>query len=905
MPLFSRLKNKGAQPSSKSKAQTEVPNGKPAAPQPPRFQSTWSSRTIEPAEVEELVHVCTAELKSRGESWAQQCVGEHEVADGSIAGAALNAPFFFLPFRPDTDPSGARTFIRNFYKHNADGSAHYRAAGLRQELRLTEPVVLCSIIKWCWSRMPGGVVTWPVYGGFQTGERESNMARNAFNTFIPIGAGTEARRNIIFDFFDLLAAVAAHGKMNGLGGRKLSRLAGWWAFEHSDDGKGFEGGYRSWTAAADASSHLFFAYLRSQSPDADPSMNVIERIPRSLQALLASTEYPPETPTLLQRSTPRVVMLVDAVSPTPFALLRRAKHFEYRDKDRTLREYSEFEDPVDALTDECKRVLYAISSINSAAALSRHGNMAKTGQESWSNFQNMGFGDLDQTMLSNKATNGMNGSAKTVGQGPRQQPRSRNDHGRPTTPSWADFLSAGFSEDDLTKPRSTLSLPSNQVLPQIGSRTHTPSRTANGADDHLAPGEMAAIATVELDDAFWWVWMTSLSGEEPADRKAVFGRCALLETTVLNGRWLIMEEQLKGASPDPAEGAYIAPKKSLFGFTKRGKGKARKSEAVSPSPPPPEPLARVASATPSKSSLAPDQASRIKSAAAELARRNTDQSLESAQPRRGRLDDAASTKTSSMLTMGMLSDASPAMRWANAYDKNATRKQYLGDSCAGKGLGGDEASKRTSSVMLFNDGAGSIMPPAPALSPGTGVFPSDDLRERELPALPREDYQAGAGAGAGVQPAELPGDDIAHARESAPVPTMPPKAPMVHITPVDDEVQHEAEQIALPETAREERSNPLDKELGMSVPPTTPSSRVGRKPVPRASQLPEHPAFRQKQVEELTLSQLLASEPPPQSSGGDTNHAVLAAQRALEARASSSSPESQKHGQLKKQGGLK
>jgi len=57
---------------------------------------------------------------------------------------------------------------------------------------------------------------------------------------------SDARKQIIFDFFDLLSAVAARGKTNGLGGRKLSRMAGWWAFAHSDDGKGFDGGYRSW-----------------------------------------------------------------------------------------------------------------------------------------------------------------------------------------------------------------------------------------------------------------------------------------------------------------------------------------------------------------------------------------------------------------------------------------------------------------------------------------------------------------------------------------------------------------------------------------------------------------------------------------------------------------------------------
>ena len=72
------------------------------------------------------------------------------------------------------------------------------------------------------------------------------MAKNAFDTFIPLSVESEARRKVIFDFFDLLAAIAANGRANGLGGRKLSRLAGWWAFEHSDGGKGFDGGYKSW-----------------------------------------------------------------------------------------------------------------------------------------------------------------------------------------------------------------------------------------------------------------------------------------------------------------------------------------------------------------------------------------------------------------------------------------------------------------------------------------------------------------------------------------------------------------------------------------------------------------------------------------------------------------------------------
>lgn len=77
---------------------------------------------------------------------------------------------------------------------------------------------------------------------------DSDLARDAFSTFIPISVDSDARTKIIFDFFDLLAAIAAHGKSNGLGGRKLSRYAGWWAFDHHDTGNGFEASYKNWAA---------------------------------------------------------------------------------------------------------------------------------------------------------------------------------------------------------------------------------------------------------------------------------------------------------------------------------------------------------------------------------------------------------------------------------------------------------------------------------------------------------------------------------------------------------------------------------------------------------------------------------------------------------------------------------
>jgi len=225
MPFFSRKKK--TPPATKDvKNQVEHTNGHTAAPTRPRFTSSWDSTEIVPEEVEELIHLCTLEVKSRAQ--------------------ALDTPFLLLPFRPETDVTPTRTFIRNFFTSNRDGSHEYRAVALQQELRLTEPEVLCSVVKWCWSRLPGGVVSWSVYEAFKIGEQESNMSRTAFDTFIPLGTESVCRKNIIYDFFDLLSAVAAHGKVNGLSGRKLSRLAGWWAFDHHDTGSGFDGGYKSW-----------------------------------------------------------------------------------------------------------------------------------------------------------------------------------------------------------------------------------------------------------------------------------------------------------------------------------------------------------------------------------------------------------------------------------------------------------------------------------------------------------------------------------------------------------------------------------------------------------------------------------------------------------------------------------
>lgn len=534
---------------------------------------------------------------------------------------------------------------------------------------------------------------------------DSNFARDAFSTFIPISVESDARTKIIFDFFDLLAAIAAHAKSNGLGGRKLSRYAGWWAFEHTDTGNGFEASYKNWATwvaiflasmifanakgnrAADATSHLFFAYLRSISPDSVRGVNGISSLPIALQSLVQATEYPPETPTLLQVSTTKVVMIVENVSPTPFALLRRAKNFEYRDSDRHLQEFAALDDPVCALTDECQRVLLAISNVNQSSPLT---SKATAGREiSWSRFEDLGFGaeldlDYDQDLTLPKTT---------PLQELRSAPETRsNDWERPTTPSWADFLSSGFPDESGPRGPPSLLLPPDKVLPPVvavrGKSSQSHKRNLE-TESTLEPGELASITTMDLDDSFWWVWISSLAGEETAARKAVFGRCALVETIIAGAKWLILEEQVKGAAPEPEPGAYIAEKKRFFGFGSRRKLSRRKSSSKKSQT---EEVYKSKSATTpsSRTSIGPDQHARIQAAAAALQKKQREQEEEQRKDanseRRGRSEEEQA-KTNSVMTMqtSILTEATQAMKWARDYDKDAVRAAYLSDSRAGTG----------------------------------------------------------------------------------------------------------------------------------------------------------------------------------------------------------------------------
>ena len=545
----------------------------------------------------------------------------------------------------------------------------------------------------------------------------------------------------------------------------------------------------------------------------------------------------------MQTKTPKVAMIVDAVSPTPFALLRRAKHFEYRDDDRALQQFSGYDDPVQALTDECRRVLKSISSANDSS-VSNSKNSTSLRDASWSRFEDVGFGGLgDDSDHEDEIDGSALGRKRQAPTGLRSAPRSKHDLGRPTTPSWADFLSSGFVDEPGNKGPAPLLLPPDKVLPPIRGHSSQSHKRMTGNELALEPGELASITSIDLDDTFWWVWITSLAGEEPTERKAVFGRCALIETNIRGGKWLIMEEMVKGAAPEPEVGAYIAEKKSRFGFS----SKSRMSSWKKPSPlPKSEPFTRSNQSSPlSKTSIAPDQHARIQAAAAALQQKHQQQEFDATSARRARRDDTVSTKTNSVFTLQpvIMTEAAPAMKWANSYDKNAIRAAYLGNNFTARGFSTDQLSHSNSSHNNVASTNGSITPkPATNLPRNesygfpsqVSVLPKEDPgqpkqtsgQDRQLPSLPQSSLtqsslpQSSLPQWEGLLPMRK-AEDNTPTSSPAPLPVAPPKD--MQIT---NAATMEAAEVPLPSTTPMEYSTPMEYPRAMERKPLPPPKKV-------------------------------------------------------------------------------
>lgn len=136
--LFSRLKSKDGSKSKKKGAAHDLTDSLPSKPQ---WDDAWTRKTVEPEEIHELMRCCTEELKARGTPYF--CSAMFDIMGHwltRVHPAALDLPFLLLPFRPTSDPSAVRTFIRHFF----DQSQPVRGDALAQEIRMIEPMVRCQ-----------------------------------------------------------------------------------------------------------------------------------------------------------------------------------------------------------------------------------------------------------------------------------------------------------------------------------------------------------------------------------------------------------------------------------------------------------------------------------------------------------------------------------------------------------------------------------------------------------------------------------------------------------------------------------------------------------------------------------------------------------------------------------------
>lgn len=476
----------------------------------------------------------------------------------------MQAPYLLLSFRPESELFEVHRFIdKAFPKHAAPLSGE----SLLREIRIADVYCLAGVLKWCWARLPGGVVTWKAYNQFREQELALSCPQDAFVTIIPKCVDSFTHAVIIFAFFDLMAAIATHGKKNGMGGRKLARFAGTWAFDlkrpDSKDSTSFEDGLDAWSVASDAANHLFYAFLRSRDPYAAKSsgpgqgkkVRDASNFPRPLEALLASTTYPP--PPIFKLGllrVPMVTLTVGKLSATPLVLLQRiantikfdnADRFDCEDDFNTL--YFLFSDPDSIemrMTDESLRITNQI--IRENPLISEHKILIKETPKfsfdvrckTWSKYYNHAFVDPVSGELRRPLTNYVydNAQRKQVlrASAPRQEipnlPYPVNDDNKTTKlPKYDD------SEDEWL----------DQSL-----QTRLPRSSSRVSADGLVT---AAVSQISIDDFFVWVWMCCNSDEQTEVRRANFGRSLIVEimpsANPASRRWVVVEEILH---PEPA-----------------------------------------------------------------------------------------------------------------------------------------------------------------------------------------------------------------------------------------------------------------------------------------------------------------------------------------------------------------
>ena len=391
-------------------------------------------------DVRELIHTITQELKIKGNK----------------------TPLVILAFRPKVDDSKLSFFLTQVFPN---GTKPAPINVIERAVKNTDEFTLMAALKYLWTRLPmNSIIGWDAYETFKKLEAKSDYPKKAFLEFMPQCLTSPAHASIVYDFLDLLVSLSANAKENQLSGRKISKMAGIWAFHGPPNSanltksrldpteNSFREGLRDWLPAADAMFHMLLSFLRSMLPD---DHNTKLQLPRTLQALLASNSYPPPDLTYSSStlvSVPLVTIRSSSLSRSPIELLNKIP--------KVLR----FDNPNDFEAKEDYALLKSLCK-NDANILNK---------------------------LSNE-------SRRIIGLLCKKADESN--------------LNAGWPEYN---PPANLLQKQTEVL----------------------------VSRVSIDDYFIWTWMSSMSFEETAAKKKLFGR-SLISEFVFDGfkKWIIVEEQ--------------------------------------------------------------------------------------------------------------------------------------------------------------------------------------------------------------------------------------------------------------------------------------------------------------------------------------------------------------------------
>ncbi|SCU81434.1 LAFA_0C04896g1_1 [Lachancea sp. 'fantastica'] len=265
---------------------------------------------------------------------------------------ALDIEYLFLPFRPEQSNEKLLKFLNRAFPLG-NGIA-VEEAKLDRLIRSTDPWTLFQALKYIWCRLPQGqVVTWKAYRAFQVREEADGFSPKSFLDLMPQCLSSPDHASIVYDFFDLIVAMAANSKRNKMSARKISKMFAVWAFGKDTDKKStenydfdhaislkmvgsnsFKEGLEVWLPAANAMFHLLLAFIRSFVPHDLKDAS----IPMTLKTILFNNNYPPKDSITNGSETPLTVPIVslktNKFSSKPWQLIERCNElFDFGDHD--------------------------------------------------------------------------------------------------------------------------------------------------------------------------------------------------------------------------------------------------------------------------------------------------------------------------------------------------------------------------------------------------------------------------------------------------------------------------------------------------------------------------------------------------------------------------------------------